>query len=160
MSDTEIIEREDDCDEEEGKCKECCKCCCCCCYEVFFEDAVEEAQREAKRNFWDALEDNNPECYNKLMCICCLCCIFRTMKKRKQRQAKVVPSKESEKSDEGQVVEPTETPSDVIKDQPKPSQCDDEVDEIGEVNSDPVTEKESTNNEKQRGQNRRQNRRR
>ena len=94
------------------------------------------------------------------MCICCLCCIFRTIKKRKQRQAKVDPSKESEKSDEGQVVEPTETPSHVIKDQPKPSQCDDEVDEISEVNPGTVTEKESTNNEKQRGQNRRKNRRR
>ena len=138
MTDSEIIEHEADRDEE---CKECCKCCCCCCYEVF----------------WDALEEINPECYSKLLCICCLCSIFRT--KRKQRQAKVDPVKESEKSDENRVVEPTETPSDVIKDQPKPSQCNDEIDEISEVNPDPVTEKESTNNKKQRGQNRRQNRR-
>ena len=142
MTDSETIEHEADRDKE---CQERCKCCCCCCCELFCEV------------FWEALEEINPECYSKLLCICCLCSIFRT--KRKQRQAKVDPAKESEKSDKDQVVEPTETPSDVIKDQPKPSQCNDVIDEISEVNPDPVTEKESTNNKKQRGQNRRQNRR-
>ena len=137
MTDSETIEHEADRDKE---CQERCKCCCCCCYETF----------------WDALEEENPECYIKLMCIRCLCSrCFRTIKKRKQRQAKVDPAKESEKSDKDQVVEPTETPSDVIKDQPKPSQCNVVIDEISEVNPDPVTEKESTKNKKQRGQNRR-----
>ena len=142
MTDSEIIEREEDHNEEEGECIETCKICCCCCYDCFCE----------------ILEYTCPECYNKLMCICCLCCICRTIKKKKQ--AKVYPSKKSEKSDKTQVVEAAEIPSDVVKDQPKPSQCDDEVDEISEVNPGTVTEKESTNNEKQRGQNRRKNRRR
>ena len=158
MTDSEKIENGDDLEEA----KECCQCCCCCCYEVCFEDAVEEAQREAKRNFWDNLEERNPDCYNKLMCICCLCCIFRTIKKRKQ--AKVDPSKESEKSKETQVGEPTEIPSDVVKDQPKSNRCDDEDDKIDEVKPDPVTEENELDEKepatkKQRNQNRRQNRR-
>ena len=58
-----------------------------------------------------------------------------------------------------QVVEAAEIPSDVVKDQPKTSQYDIEEDEISEINSDTMTEKKSTDNKKERGQNRRQNRR-
>ena len=149
MTDSEIIEREDDHNGEENECKEACKICCCCCYDCFWD--VE------KYTDCEILQDTCPECYNKLMCICCLCCICRTIKKRKQ--AKVDPSKKSDKSDKTQVVEAAEIPSDVVKDQPKISQYNIEEDEISEINSDTMTEKKSTDNKKERGQNRRQNRR-
>ena len=146
-----------------SKCKECCTCCCCWCWEEVIEDevedAVEDAVDERKSAFWDNLEESNSDCYKKLLCICCCVCIYRTVKQRKQRQTKVDAMKESENTEEKQVAESDQMPSDVVKNQPQTTQFDEIDDENVEVSSNDQSTEELENDSKRRGQNRRQNRR-